>query len=781
MQIPARKNHAAKAWRIFILLFVMLCLIINSVACQNDTDVIRPSEAPSKVVKESKSTTELPDPWGSVSRVVELIQADDTVRLLDHIYPLAIEKYGQEQIVDRNANIHADLGVKSIKYSNISSLNRSENGRQVYYTALAEYSTKYGEIKDEVTLSFIWHPAANAWQLDWTPAVILPGLNETGQVRVEYLPASRGDIYDRQGYPLAIDDTVAGVSIIPGEFDMERIDEVNELLGLSEGSIEAKLKQEWVRDDVLVPIALLPDLRSVDYKVFKELHLEWTELPSRSYPFGDCVAGLIGYVGQPSEEDLGKEENSDLREDNLIGRAGLEAIYDDRLRGKNGFRIFISGNYEHSLIEHPVQDGEDIYLTLDIVAQRAIFEELRPYNATATAIDPFTGEILALVSTPSYNPMEFVMGISQESYDALLANPRNPLDNKFASNLTPGSTQKIPTAMVAINNGSDDGYRTRTIEGKTWQPDDSWGNYFVTRYQEVDRDFNLADAISFSDNIYFAQTALMMGAEAFNDGLEKLGVGQAITPDYPFPIAQICNAGRIAEEESILLADSSYGQGELLFPPVHLASIYSAVVNGGMQAPVTLDLASPHRKNGAKPLIDADYASYLANALARVVDEQYRREMTSESVQLSGKSGTAEVGFDALGEVRLNNWFIGYERENPNLLLSLTLFDSQEEEDLFAMKLFRYLMETLYRNKPYKAPKASPGKVKDLDKLPAFVPMEHDPEVTPEDMEEESEVETDEEGNPIESEMTETDEAGNLIEPIELETDEAGNLLDPQA
>lgn len=708
-----------------VLLFFCAVLLLS---CDQTPALRQEQNTPVHSGRAAEDSAELPDPWDTVSRVVACIQSDRSDELMKYIYPLALERYGKEQIVERNAAIHRDLGIQSILYNNLLPLERSESGKQAYYTAEAIYSGKYGELKKNVTLSFIWHPAAGAWQLDWSPSVILPGLGETGEVRLEVLPARRGRIYDRDGWPLALEESVARVSLIPGQFDRSRISEVNELLKLEEGVIESRLAQSWVRDDTLVPIGILPGLQEVDYKKFNELGLRWDEQLSRSYPFGAALAGLIGYVGQPTEEDLALAENRDLRAEDLIGRSGLERIYDRELRGKNGYRIYISTFYEQTLMEEPAIDGKDLRLTIDAVAQRALYEVLKDKQATVTGIDPTSGEILFLLSTPSYNPMSFVTGISNEEYNALLEDPRHPLDNKFSSLLTPGSTQKLATAMAALNNGSLTPGEEMEIVGKTWQPDDSWGNYYVTRYQEVNGLFDLADAISYSDNIFFARTALKMGAAAFNRGLKELGFASAPCAEYPFPASQISNAGLISEEQTILLADSGYGQGELLVTPVHLCSIYGALCSNGSAQPLTLLLsgkADPQRPGVGKQIVSPAYVEGLRDALKRVAEEQYPGSLASETVSLSGKSGTAEIGFDENGEVRVNSWFVGFERDNPHLCLSVTLFDSQTyDEEFYAVKLFRKLFETLWQKGEYAPPAAQLDLVRKSADVPASVPLQ---------------------------------------------------------
>lgn len=728
-----RSARQAKRYSIRPVCALLACLfsILGLTACQ-DPEVIKPHIEPSAVQVTQGSEELSPDPDQTMAHILELLAEDDTRSLLKNIYPLALERYGEEQIVRRNAKIHADLAVEKIRYSQLQKVQDSSNDAQVFYTVKVNYQTGYGELSDQLVMSLVWHPEARAWQLDWTPDIILPKLRDTGSVQIEKLKARRGEIRDRAGWPLAQERSLVEVSLVKGAFDESRIEEAEQLLGLAPGVIDSKLSQSWVQEQTLVPIGRLPDLKDVDYRAFRELGLSWNEQRSRYYPFGEALAPLIGYVAEPTAEDMEKEAYRQLDLTDLIGKAGLEQIYDRELRGEDGYRVYISGAYEQSLMEKPAVDGKDIQLTIDAIAQRDVYEVLRGLNYSLSAIDPKTGEIVLLMSGPAYDPMEFVMGLDADRYQALLSDPGEPLIAKFQGALTPGSTQKIATAMIGLENASLDPLEEIEILGKEWQADPSWGNYYVTRYSEKDGYFNLEDALSYSDNIYFARLAVEMGADAFDRGMENLGLGQLICPDYPFARSQISNHGPLGEDESILLADTAYGQGELLYNQTHLASIYAALLNDGSIRPATLilnreDLTNVALSSGNGELVkearllSEDQQVLLRQAVERVVDEQYARYMLRGPVEPAGKSGTAEVGENAQGDMLINSWFAGYERRDPNLVLVFTLFDSSSEEPYDCHGYFSDILLQLYGDRLYDLPEKS-NECRSADAIPAFKP-----------------------------------------------------------
>ena len=283
------------------LTLTLLCLLMPALlsACQSDSALRREKNIELTETMEFRDEEGRTDPQKDLERTIKYIQEDDTTSLLSCIYPASLDRFGKAQIVERNAKIHADLGVKEIHYEQITPLDASSGGNQRFYTADARYLTRYGELKKKVTLSFIWHPAAESWQLDWTPAIILPGLKEQGQVHVESLKARRGEIYDRSGWPLAVNRSFVQVNLVPRNFDEERASEVETLLGLPAGTVETKLSQSWVREDTLVPIALLPDLRKIDYAQFQNLGLSWQEVQLRDYPFDESMAQVMFHGFQP--------------------------------------------------------------------------------------------------------------------------------------------------------------------------------------------------------------------------------------------------------------------------------------------------------------------------------------------------------------------------------------------------------------------------------------------------------------------------------------------------
>ena len=346
----------------------------------------------------------------------------------------------------------------------------------------------------------------------------------------------------------------------------------------------------------------------------------------------------------------------------------------------------------------------DIYLTIDSKLQKTIYEAAKDKDAAFTALDPRNGDILAMVSTPSYDPDDFVLGISHEKYQELLDNPLNPLYGKFNQAMIPGSAEKLVTAIAGLNAGTLTLDTTYDIQGKSWTYDESWGNYKVTRYQTIDGIMDLDNAIVTSDNIYFARVALDMGFDAFSEQMSNLLFGEPIAGDYPFGIAQITNEGLI-DNNTILLADAGYGQGELLISPVHLSSIYGAVANDGIWYRPRI-LLSTEPELITQNITTHENIRYLDNSLRSVITRTYT-DLIMPNVNIAGKTGTAEVGEDLeLGRMKENSWLVSYDQNKRNMVLCTIDFNSHYYGVGYGTLTTKLMYETIYADGPYIPPKS---------------------------------------------------------------------------
>ncbi|MBV5105298.1 PBP2a family beta-lactam-resistant peptidoglycan transpeptidase MecA1 [Mammaliicoccus sciuri] len=581
---------------------------------------------------------------------------------------------GEVEMTDRPIKIYDSLGVKDINIKDRDIKKVSKNKKQV--TAKYELQTNYGKINRDVKLNFIKED--KDWKLDWNQSAIIPDMKKNQSINIEPLKSERGKILDRNNVELATTGTAHEVGIVPNNVSTSDYKAIAEKLDLSESYIKQQTEQDWVKDDTFVPLKTVQDMNQ-DLKNFVEkYHLTSQETESRQYPLEEATTHLLGYVGPINSEELKQKAFKGYKKDAIVGKKGIEKLYDKDLQNKDGYRVTIiddNNKVIDTLIEKKKIDGKDIKLTIDARVQKSIYNNMKDDYGSGTAIHPQTGELLALVSTPSYDVYPFMNGMSDEDYKKLTEDDKEPLLNKFQITTSPGSTQKILTAMIGLNNKTLDGKTSYKINGKGWQKDKSWGDYNVTRYEVVNGDIDLKQAIESSDNIFFARVALELGSKKFEEGMKRLGVGEDIPSDYPFYNAQISNKNL---DNEILLADSGYGQGEILINPVQILSIYSALENkGNVYAPHVLK--DTKNKVWKKNIISQENIKLLTDGMQQVVNKTHREDIYRSYANLVGKSGTAELKMKQGETGQQIGWFISYDKDNPNIMMAINVKDVQDK------------------------------------------------------------------------------------------------------
>lgn len=581
---------------------------------------------------------------------------------------------GEVEITDRPIKIYDSLGVKAINIKDRDIKKVSKNKKQV--TAKYELQTNYGKINRDVKLNFIKED--KDWKLDWNQSVIIPGMQKNQSINIEPLKSERGKILDRNNVELATTGTAHEVGIVPNNVSTSDYKAIAEKLDLSESYIKQQAEQDWVKDDTFVPLKTVQNMNQDTKRFVEKYHLTTQETESRQYPFEEATTHLLGYVGPINSEELKQKAFKGYKKDAIVGKKGIEKLYDKDLQNKDGYRVTIiddNNKVINTLIKKKKKDGKDIKLTIDSRVQKSIYNNMKDDYGSGTAIHPQTGELLALVSTPSYDVYPFMNGMSDEDYKKLTEDDKEPLLNKFQITTSPGSTQKILTAMIGLNNKTLDDKTSYKINGKGWQKDKSWGDYNVTRYEVVNGDIDLKQAIESSDNIFFARVALELGSKKFEEGMKRLGVGEDIPSDYPFYNAQISNKNL---DNEILLADSGYGQGEILINPVQILSIYSALENkGNVNAPHVLK--DTKNKVWKKNIISQENIKLLTDGMQQVVNKTHREDIYRSYANLVGKSGTAELKMKQGKTGQQIGWFISYNKDNPNMMMAINVKDVQDK------------------------------------------------------------------------------------------------------
>lgn len=586
----------------------------------------------------------------------------------------------KENFVKRNKNIYEGINMTNMQVEITAIEEEDSNARKVSYNSSMQ--TTAGNIEFSNTVRLV-KDKEKGYLINWNHNLIFAKLGSTDKVRIKTISAERGKILDKNGTMLAGEGTVSSVGIVPGKLGENKeagIEQMAELLGMTSDEINKELSASWVKDDTFVPIKKVSkDATELKQQLLQIPGVKITSAKSRVYPLGEASAHLVGYIQNITAEELSKNEGKGYTTNSVIGKSGLEKIYEDRLKGKDGLEIYIEdedGNRKTEIAKIAVQNGEDIKLTIDSNIQQKLYNELKENEGFFVVMHPKTGELLALVSTPSYNPSDFVFGMNTEKWNSIKNDERNPMLVRYLQSYCPGSTFKPITGAIGLTTGSLSTEDTFSYSGLSWKKQE-WGDYDITTLTAYNGPKNLRNALIYSDNIYFAQATIQIGAENFKSTLNKIKFGENI--EFPFTLSksQYSNNGEIYSDK--LLADSGYGQGEVLVNPIHMASIYSAFANNGNMIKPYIE--TKEKNNEVEYLVENAFSKESANIIKddmiQVVEQGTAKDMKVAGRTIAGKTGTAELKASKDAEADVLGWFNCFtEDENNNQLLIISMVEN---------------------------------------------------------------------------------------------------------
>ncbi|WP_369899850.1 penicillin-binding transpeptidase domain-containing protein [Bacillus manliponensis] len=601
--------------------------------------------------------------------------------MYDQLSKEAKKSIEKDAFVKKYENIYGGIEVENLKVKEVKQKEAKEaKGEAAEIPYQVSMDTVAGEVKFKETAKLVKEKDGKeeAWKVEWDPSFIFPDMKKDDKVRVKTAPAKRGEIYDRNGEGLAVNGQAQEFGIIPGELDgnaQQTKEELGKLLHMSVEEIDKKLSAKWVKPEYFVPLGMLRD-GSENTDLLSKPGVTSRTVEVRTYPLGEAAAHLTGYMGKVTADDLKTLEKKGYRADEPVGKTGLEKVLEDKLRGEDGGRIYIedgNGNEVKEVAKKKPKDGGSVTLTIDGTLQQKVFHEMNGEAGSSAVVHPQSGEALALVSSPSYDPNIMVRGLSQEQWNTWNNDPKKPMTNRFTKAYAPGSVFKPITGAIGLETGKLDPKESLEIQGLQWAKDSSWGKYYVTRVKDASPiDFD--KAMMYSDNIYFAQQALKMGKDTFVKEANKFGFGEKLPIEYGFQASQLATDGI---KNDIQLADSSYGQGEVLMTTLHMALAYAPIVNEG-------NIPSPHLMKDEKNikvwkenLISEGNREILKNSLIKVINdpEGTGKIAKLEGVTLAGKTGTAELKESKEAEGKELGWFVAFDANEPNMIVSMMIED----------------------------------------------------------------------------------------------------------
>ncbi len=543
----------------------------------------------------------------------------------------------------------------------------------------------------------------NLWYLQVVTGEEYRRMADNNRLRQVVLNPLRGTIRDRQGRPI-VQNRISFNVLLDREkvTDKERIVRtLSRVLDLPEETIRERIARYRNRP-VFEPVIVKEDVDLSEAAYLESRRLELPEVsvaiePKRSYEEGDLAAHALGYVGEISESELSSPRYAGYQMGDLVGKAGLESYYDQDLTGVKGWKQVIVNSLGRELRElpagrHPVS-GDSLSLTLDLDLQRELEAAFADKNGSAVFLDPDTGEILALVSRPAFDPNIFARRFSASDWVSLINSEAFPLQNRaIQSKFAPGSVFKIVLAIAALESGKAGPGRTDFCPGFAR----IYGRRFHCHEAGGHGTLAMVEAIQKSCNVYFYHLGRDLGISLISQWAHNMGFGSPTGVDLFHE-----EAGTVPDEEWKRRTRNepwypgetisvSIGHGALEVTPIQMANFAAAVGNGGTFYRPFL-LKSRQLRDGAKEergpeilrtvRLKPSTLAVVKEAMWRVVNHEgtgTRAMIPGEDV--CGKTGTAQVVKASAGvksnklpeAIRDNAWFVGFApRDHPRIAFAI--------------------------------------------------------------------------------------------------------------
>jgi penicillin-binding protein 2 len=558
---------------------------------------------------------------------------------------------------------------------------------------------QYGIVAVMVVLIF------GLWRLQVVGAQNYRALAEANRIRKVPILAPRGQLFDRDGR-LIVDNypSVSCFLVREQGHDYEAdLPLIARGLHLTVEQIQGILKK-YRADPKYEPLPLKKDI-TPDEQEFIEAHrdempeLETVDEQRRLYPKDGFAAHLIGYVGEVSEDMLNDPRYDMYEPGDVVGRSGVEESYDALLRGQDGSRDVLVDSHGREVgklgTEHS-KAGQSLKLTIDLDLQRAAENAFGDRNGAVIAMDPHTGEILAMLSRPVFDPNAFAVRIGRDEWNKLITDPNHPLMNKtIQAQVAPGSTFKVIMSLAGLQEGVAEDLKVNCGGGATF-----YGHYFACDHKHGE--LNVQQAISKSCDTYFYTLAVKLGITKIAKWAHAVGLGQKTGVDLPDEVS-----GTMPSEEWKMktfhekwyageTVSVGIGQGAVAVTPIQLARALSGIASGGVfKRPHVVfpdELPAEYRKalydtfsGSGDVTIPIDPATWetVTDGMAGATDPRAGGTAFAshlENIDFAGKTGTAQVVSHSAGALKVSSviaerphaWFVGIApRRNPDIVVAV--------------------------------------------------------------------------------------------------------------
>ncbi|MGZ8384970.1 MAG: penicillin-binding protein 2 [Nitrospira sp.] len=565
------------------------------------------------------------------------------------------------------------------------------------------------------------------WHLQIREGPYYRDLSENNRTRLVLLEPARGLIYDRHGVLLA--NNVPSFSLYVTLEDVKDrealIQQLSNLLGFDPTLVRKKMT---ARGSKLLPRKIKDRMTLRDAMLVESNRLDMPGVmiqveSQRNYPGGVTAAHLLGYVGEISSDQLEKPEFVDLHQGSIVGQYGVEKSYDRHMRGMAGQKnveVDALGHEKKAVVVERPQAGNDLYLTIDVRLQKVAEDLLGGEYGAIVALDPNSGDILAMASRPGFDPNVLSRELTAKQWVEIVQDEGRPLNNRASQGqYPPGSTFKIPMAVAALETKTMSPSSTVFCNGGYQFGKRLYHDWKASGHGYVD----LHDALVHSCDVYFYTIGQRMGIDVMAEFGKDFGLGKATGVELPSERAGIMPSTawkQKAKNEQWLPGETisaAIGQGYVTVTPLQMASLVGTVANNGVSyrprlVQAVMDRTSgnlqelpavPRGKINAKP----ETFRVIKDALADVVTKGTATRAKSSMVTIGGKTGTAQVAALRTGpeenipkKFRDHAWFVAFAPvESPKIAVAV-LAEHMGHGGAAAAPLAKEVIETYMKLAP---------------------------------------------------------------------------------
>lgn len=621
----------------------------------------------------------------------------DYARMENLLTPVSANQAPLETLTQYYDKVYNLLGVTGIT-TQINDAQQTAD-RAVFHYTLTLQTQSCGTLSYQSVLEV--ERKLNYYLINWSPANVLPKMQWEDRIFKSTVKGKRGEIFDCNGYPLIVNEYALTFYVNPQTADISAVAAgVGEALSLETEPLRTAMELAKTRGQDTCVLAtylkgILPAEKEEAALNVTGVKLDRDSITPVRRQLRDSVAShVLGFSTPVTSEDRQNPAFKDLPEGTRIGRTGVESVCNQRLLGTDGFEIYLlsaDSKTKTVLFTQPAVNGQDIKLTIDILLQEKAEKELATRyaadasNGSVVIIEPTTGAVKVLASYPTFSLNLYAKNQPEKgAADLYKEDSGSPTLNRATQGLyPPGSVMKCFTALMGLDSGvvevttrfpyeNDIEQQSETTDG--WRPRGSYWSKLIIRQryrsaQNMPLDMNRG--LIWSDNIYFGWLGMQVGAQNFMAYCNELGLGSGWSFDLPLKASSLCNKETDLTESGNLklLADSAYGQGEVLITPLQLAATVSLFGNGGniMQPYI---IAAYCTTNGENCLVEQEttqpkqlFAGFAGAAKVRAVSNIMERVYSEGSgeagyvrgISVAGKTGTAQTG-NGVTEI---GWYAG--------------------------------------------------------------------------------------------------------------------------